>query len=38
MKIGVAATGGSPDAEVVDQFGRCRWFVVVGGAGNRLEC
>jgi len=29
MKIGVAATGGSLDAEVAEQFGRCRWFVVV---------
>lgn len=29
MKIGVAATGGSLDAEVAEQFGRCSWFVVV---------
>lgn len=29
MKIAVAAMGGSLDAQVAEQFGRCRWFVVV---------
>jgi predicted Fe-Mo cluster-binding NifX family protein len=29
MKIGVASTGGSLDAQVSEQFGRCPWFLVV---------
>ena len=29
MKIGVAATDGSLDAEVCPQFGRCPYFVIV---------
>jgi len=37
MKIGVAATGGSLDAEVAEQFGRCRWFVVVDSETLRFE-
>ncbi len=37
MKIGVAATGGSLDAEVAEQFGRCRWFVVVDSETLNFE-
>jgi predicted Fe-Mo cluster-binding NifX family protein len=37
MKIGVAATGGSLDAEVANQFGRCRWFVVVDSETRGFE-
>lgn len=37
MKIGVAATGGSLDAEVAQQFGRCRWFIVVDSETLRFE-
>lgn len=37
MKIGVAATGGSLDAEVSPQFGRCPWFVVVDVDSLRFE-
>lgn len=29
MKIGVAATGGSLDAQVSKQFGQCRYFLIV---------
>ena len=29
MKIGVAATANSLDAEVSGQFGRCPWFLIV---------
>jgi predicted Fe-Mo cluster-binding NifX family protein len=37
MKIAVAAMGGSLDADVADQFGRCRWFVVVDSATSAFE-
>lgn len=37
MKIAVAATGGSLDAEVAEQFGRCRWFIVVDSETLRFE-
>ena len=38
MKIGLAATGGSLDAEVAEQFGRGRWFVVVDLPRSQVEC
>lgn len=37
MKIGVAATGGSLDADVAEQFGRCRWFILVDSETLRFE-
>ena len=37
MKIGVAATGGSLDAEVSQQFGRCRYFLIVDSETLRFE-
>ena len=37
MKIGVAATGGSLDAQVSEQFGRCRYFLVVDSETLRFE-
>ena len=37
MKVGVAATGGSLDAQVSEQFGRCRYFLVVDTETFRFE-
>jgi len=37
MKIAVAATGGSLDAQVADQFGRCRFFLIVDSESLRFE-
>ena len=37
MKIGVAATGGSLDAQVAGQFGRCAYFVVVDPQTLKFE-
>ena len=37
MKIGVAATGESLDAEVSDQFGRCPCFVIVDSQTLSME-
>jgi len=37
MKIAVAATGGSLDAQVSPQFGRCRYFVIVDSETMRFE-
>jgi len=37
MKVGVAATGGSLDAEVSGAFGRCRYFVIVDSDTLRFE-
>lgn len=37
MKIGVAATGGSLDAQVSEQFGRCRYFVIVDSQTLRFD-
>jgi predicted Fe-Mo cluster-binding NifX family protein len=37
MKIAVAAMGGSLDAQVAEQFGRCRWFVVVESGALGFE-
>jgi len=37
MKIAVAATGGSLDAAVSEQFGRCRYFLIVDSDTMRFE-
>jgi predicted Fe-Mo cluster-binding NifX family protein len=37
MKTGVAATGGSLDAEVSEQFGRCAFFVIVDSETMKFE-
>ncbi len=37
MKIGVAAAGGSLDAEVSQQLGRCAYFVIVDSETMRFE-
>lgn len=37
MKIGIAATGGSMDAQVSDQFGRCPFFLIVDSDTMRFE-
>jgi predicted Fe-Mo cluster-binding NifX family protein len=37
MKIAVAATGGSLDAQVAEQFGRCRFFLIVDSESDRFE-
>ncbi len=37
MKIAVAATGGSLDALVAEQFGRCRYFLIVDDESLRFE-
>jgi len=37
MKIAVAATGGSLDAQVSEQFGRCQYFLIVDAETLRFE-
>jgi len=37
MIIAVAATGGSLDAQVSEQFGRCRYFLIVDTETLRFE-
>ena len=37
MKIAVAASGGSMDAEVSDQFGRCQYFLIVDSETGKFE-
>lgn len=37
MIIAVAATGGSLDAQVAEQFGRCRYFLIVDADTLRFE-
>ena len=37
MKVGVAATGGSLDAEVSEQFGRCAYFLIVDSETMHFE-
>ena len=37
MKIAVAATGGSLDAQVSEQFGRCAYFVIVDSDTMKFE-
>jgi len=37
MKIGVAATGGSLDAEASDAFGRCRYFLIIDSETMNFE-
>jgi predicted Fe-Mo cluster-binding NifX family protein len=37
MKIAVAATGGTLDAQVAEQFGRCQYFLIVDSDTLRFE-
>lgn len=37
MKIAVSATGGSMNAKVSDQFGRCAYFVIVDSINMKFE-
>lgn len=37
MRIGVAATGGSLEAQVSEQFGRCPFFVIVDSDTMNFE-
>jgi len=37
MIIAVAATGGSLDAQVSEQFGRCQYFLIVDAETLRFE-
>ncbi len=37
MKIAVAASGGSMDAEISEQFGRCRYFLIIDSETGKFE-
>ena len=37
MKIAVSATGGSMNAQVSEQFGRCAYFLIVDSETMRFE-